>query len=87
MVAIDLEKGIALYKPLLGLKSLLVVLQDGEDVELPQFLAVAEVDVVGALFVVMVQGGEVVFFRKPELIPALAVALVQVREDDKGIVL
>jgi hypothetical protein len=62
MVAIDFEEGISFHKLPFCLKSLLVVLHDGEDIELPKLFAIAQIDIVGALFIIIFQCFEVVVF-------------------------
>ena len=86
MVAIDFEKCIPLHKFPFSLKSLLVVLHDGEDVELPKLLTVSKIDVVGTLFIVVFQCFEVVVFRMTEFIPAFPVAFVHIAENDEAVV-
>jgi hypothetical protein len=86
VVSIDLEEGIALHKLPFGLKSLLIVLHDGEDVELPKLLAVTQIDVIGPFFIVMFQSLQVVVFRMTKFITAFPIAFMHIGEDDKAVI-
>jgi hypothetical protein len=86
MVAVDFKKSIPLHKLPFCLKCLFVVLHDGEDVELPKLLTVAQIDIIRSLFIVMFQSSKVIVLRMTEFIPAFSIPLVHIAKDDKAVV-